>query len=240
MNTLRLAALIVIATLLASCMASSPVRPMAPIYNGPVSEDALRGRIAFSGLSGLSAEIRADLLRDGEKAGSFKGALVMRPPDDMRVVLYNTFGTTVIDILRTGDSIKAYVPSERKLYVGAAASFLPPAGSEFRLEGPAEDALYYLYALQDGHAVREYAFDARSVLNSRATIIQQGNAFMWAEFEGYEGTVPMRIKMFYGSLGLDIDLVEPELDAEVREKYFKLKLPAGVDVLPMEAIGSGL
>jgi len=202
----------------ASCMGTMTVkRPLAPVYNGPVSAEALTGRIAFSGIPGLRAEIEARLWQGGRSVGSFKGALVMRPPDDMRVVLYNSFGTTVMDMVRTGGRLEAYVPSKDALYVGDAPSILPPEGSEMVLTS--QEGAHYLYAMLGGSAVREYVFDKRSALNARATVINEGGPLMEAEFAQYlfDGKVahniniPGKVVLIYGrAFRLEFTIEDPE------------------------------
>lgn len=217
--------------------------PLAPVYNGPVSADALTDRIAFSGIPGLRAEIDARLWQGDRSVGSFKGALVMRPPDDMRVVLYNSFGTTVMDMVRSGGRLEAYVPSKDTMYVGDAPSILPPDGAEMVLVS--KEGAHYLYAMLGGSAVREYAFDSRSALNTRALVISHGSPLMEAEFARYsfEGNrahninIPGRVALSYGrGFRLEFTIEEPET-GEVPERLISPKRTASTiyDINSFEA-----
>ena len=208
----------IISLTMASCMGTvGAKRPLGPIYNGPVSADALTGRIAFSSVPGLRAGINARLWQGNRSVGAFKGALVMRPPDDMRVVLYNSFGTTVMDIVRADGRLEAYLPSKDAMYMGDAPSMMPPAGARMVLES--RDGAHYLYAMQGGSAVREYAFDKRSAMNTRARVIAQGGPFMEAEFGDYPfqntpahaSYIPGTVVLRYGrGFRLEFSIEEPE------------------------------
>ena len=126
-----------------SCRTGPEVRrPLGPAYDGPVSAEALAGRIAFSGIPGLRAEIEANLYKGKRRVGAFKGALVMRPPDDMRVVLYDSFGNSVMDLVRADGSLEILVPSKDSLYLGHAPSMMPTEGSEMSLALNEEEDSY--------------------------------------------------------------------------------------------------
>ena len=202
------------AIILSSCMGTAPVqRPAMPLYNGPVSADALASRIAFSSIPGLRAEIQATIWQGGERTGPLKGALLMRPSGEMRVVLYNTFGSTVLDIVQAGGRLEAYMPAKDSMYVGEAPSIMPPEGSEMVLAS-GEDG-HYMYAMLGGRLVREYAFDPASALNTSATVISGGRPVMEARFTehfpGHGGTLPRRAVILYDTVfRLELTIHQPE------------------------------
>jgi len=234
----------IISLTMVSCMGTTLVkRPLGPVYNGPVSAEALTARIAFSGVPGLRAGINARLWQGGRSVGAFKGALVMRPPDDMRVVLYNTFGTTVMDIVRADGRLEAYLPSKDALYLGDAPSMMPPAGAEMVLE--TGDGVHQLYAVLEGSAVRRYYFDSRSALNTRATIISQGAPLMDAEFgeypflnsPGHGSYIPGTVVLSYGrGFRLEFSIEDPET-GEVPRRLIPLGRDAAniYDISALEA-----
>jgi hypothetical protein len=202
-----------------SCRATVPViRPMAPVYNGPVSAEAFTERIAFMGIPGLRAEIKASLWKGRRRLGVFKGALVMRPPDDMRVVLYDTFGSTVMDIVRADGSLEVLVPSKDALYLGHAPSMMPREGARMALaliEGQGGEQVYELSSIREGRVLRRYEFDARSALNTGASVMNDNDRPMEARFMEHlhdrDGNIPGRVELSYGpDFRLEFTITEPE------------------------------
>lgn len=230
----RLLSAVAVCLLLASCALFGPRRPEAPPYTGPVSVEALSNRMAFSGVDGLRAEIRARVYQGDKKVGSFSGSFVFRAPDDMRVVLYNAFGTTVMDIVKAAGSIEAYVPSEDAMYIGPALSLMPSGGTVMRLE-QVEEA-YRLVASGGQGNLRMYDFDLRSAVHSSSVVISnEGIPAIRAEFYDYNAwesdgaaskipaTVPGGVSIDYGgSLRLMMTLKEPDTSRPVPDRLFPL------------------
>lgn len=202
--TLIIALALGLATL--SCRATVPAkRPLAPVYNGPVSAEALADRIAFSGISGLRAEIMASFYSGRKHVGTFKGAMVMRPPDDMRVVLYDNFGNTVMDMVRADGSLEILVPSKDTIYLGQAPSMMPQEGSTLEvslIENENGRSEYLLTAGKQGHGTRQYQFDARTALNIAASVRADNGWLMEARFMDHlyerEGNIPGSVVLSYG------------------------------------------
>jgi hypothetical protein len=228
-----------------SCRAAAPVKvPLAPVYNGPVSAEALSGRIAFSGIPGLRAEIKAALWRGQKRIGVFKGALVIRPPDDMRVVLYDTFGNTVMDIVRADGSLEVLVPSKDALYLGHAPSMMPPAGSEMNLEmieDKSGQRTYELSSTKEGRVLSRYEFDSRSALNTSASVKADNGWIMEARFMDHlferEGNIPGSVVLTYGpDFRLEFAIADPET-TEVSESLIPLGRSASriYDISELEA-----
>ena len=224
----------VICFALASCAIFGPRRIEMPAYTGLVSVEALSNRIAFSGVEGLRSEIRASVYQGGKKAGTFSGSFVFRAPDDMRIVLYNTFGTTIMDIVKANGTIEAYMPSEDAMYIGPAPSLMPPEGSVIRLERL--ESAYRLIASYDGADLRMYDFDLRSAVHSVAMVPPLDDApAMRAEFYDYTpnlpdndsvkipSSVPGTIVLNYGdTLKLVMTLKDPDISRPVPERLFPL------------------
>lgn len=235
---MRIASITLAALLVASCMGTAPVRPPLhemPAYDGPVSPEALAGRLAFSALEqvpGMSAEVRASIYRSGKKKGNFGGVIGIRQPDDIKLILQGAMGGTVLDMVRSDGTMEAYLPSKDTLYVGSAPSLMPPPGSALMLtmvehdEGAGE---YELTASIGGRVVRSYSFDARSALNTRATVYERGRPHMMAAFSGYAAIVnstlplPQEISIEHAA-GFRVEFIikDPETGRAIPDKFFRL------------------
>ena len=208
--------LICLALLLSACAKKAAIRPPAPDYTGAVTAEAMAERIAFSNIAGMRSEVKATIYKGQEKLRTLKGALIMRMPDDMRIVLYDPFGNTAVDIVISQGILEAYVPSESTMYTGPIPSLMPPAGAEFRLKS--DNKRHLLQAVIDDKVVREYSFDARTALNSRVRVREQGMPAYRADLRGHFGTLPGAMTLSYAdTLKLDLVMKDAEVVAQADE-----------------------
>ena len=208
--------IISLALLISACAARGPLRPPAPDYLGPLTAGALTERIAFSNIPGMRSEVKATIYRGQKKLRTLSGALIMRMPDDMRIVLYDPFGNTAVDIVISKGMLEAYVPSEGSIYTGPAPSLMPPVGSEFRLTTGKKRHL--LQAIVQGRIAREYAFDAQTALNTGVRIREQGMPAYKADFRGHYGTLPGAMTLSYAdTFRLDLVMKDAEVVVQADE-----------------------
>lgn len=223
----RLITVAALAVMCASAVSCAGIRPpgLQPI-TAPVPDaslDELRARIAMSGISGLRSEVRTILLdADGERVGSFGGALLIRPGAETRLVLYDVIGARVVDVSARHGRMSAYLPSQDTVYEGEMPLPWISSGGDI-MHTRDKDGRHVLFEIEPGTdalASRMYVFNER-LENVKAASFVSGVQAAVAYLYDYAAGVPMGIDLqLPGLYTFRMRLVEPELGVELPDAAF--------------------
>jgi len=220
----RLLVAVVLAGMLAACAARPAV--MGPPLDPAASIVTLNSSIALS-------------VTAGEKGISGRGYLLMRSPDQFRLVLVSPFGTTVAEMFLLGDEL-LYLDASRKLAYQGLVADLPdaPALQGLRLlRWTAERVLpevagqEYIRRQRAGGEWEYVDFDARGLVTKKSIGGDQ------VRYEGYQSVdgvpVPTAIEiMDQSGIVVRMTLDEPEVNKPLAEKAF-VPVLEGVTILPL-------
>jgi len=224
MNNTRYFFIVLMLFILSGCVAR-PVSLAVPI-NPAATIDTLSSSVALS-------------VKAGEKGLSGRGILIMRYPDQFRLMILSPFGTTVAEMFLSGDELLYLASSQNLAYKGHLAD-LPnaPALQGWRLLRwttervfPAEEGQEYLSRQREGGEWEYIDFDSRGLVLKKSIYGDE------VRYEGYQSVagvpVPTTI-VITDRIGITvrITLDEPEVNVPLDQKAF---IPAldGVTVLPL-------
>ncbi|MBT0663338.1 outer membrane lipoprotein LolB [Geobacter pelophilus] len=178
-------------------------------------------------------------IKAGEKGLSGRGYLIMRSPDQFRLVILSPFGTTVAEMFLNGDHL-LYVASSQNLAYQGLLSDLPnaPALQGWRLLRWTTERVFPEKAGQE-HLSRRRADGERETIDfdSQGLVLKKNVDGDEVRYEGYQSVdgvpVPTTIEIT-DRLGITvrITLDEPEVNTALDEKAF-VPVLEGVTVLPL-------
>ena len=224
MNCRYFSIAILLLVLLTGC-ASQPVKPTVPL-NPAATIETLTSSVALS-------------VKAGDKGISGRGFLIMRAPDQFRLMILSPFGTTVAEMFLNGEQL-LYIDSSKNLAYQGPMSELPnaPALQGWRLlrwttervvpETPGQEQLLRLRA--DGEW-ENIEFDANGLMLKKRS---DGDEVLYEGYQSVEGVpVPTAIQIT-DRFGIRVRIImdEPEVNSPLDEKAFVPALD-GVKVLPL-------
>jgi len=238
---LKRAFLIVFLLTLFSCASSKSQFVLsldeAPAYEGPVTEEALRERLAMRGVDTLRANVGVKAKRGKKNLGTYRGRLVFRGPGSIRLRVYDAMGAAAMEALHSEGVIQVYLPREGVLYEGRAPSAQDGLTYTLRDNG----GEYVLFALSSAggsstlHA--SYVFDRRTLLNKEANLFRYGERFLRIRFARYSKGIPRLSQLdFPGGYSVRLSLEEPEEGVELPPEIFEPVPHEGARVLPLERL----
>lgn len=215
-------------------------------------------------VSGIRGLITLSIKR-GLKGRTLDYAVVVERPSRFRLEGLDPFGTPLFSLLADGRMVYLYIPSERRLYVGEASDnllyrwiSLPlnmegltailcgkiPFISYASLGGsydPTED-LYMLTLTSSSREGEETIWiDPDRMVPLRVSFADGNGPYLRAFFEDYrmiKGTlVPGRINLeaLRTDIKVKISLDDVEVNPSTGKEVFRLDLPEGVRVFPVES-----
>lgn len=226
---LPLAALAAMFLLIAGGCASSRTQDnhwddSPPIAYSKVNTTAkeLLEQAAFSTFKTLDADIKATVYSSQDRIGSFKGILLISPPDSLRIVLLDAFGSTAMDILRKNGMMEVYIPRQNIIYVGKTPSLSLPEDASF--EVIKEEREIYLHVL-DGETPAlnyEFRYNGQQLYNSALGSYDDKGLFMNIDFADFgEEDIPHTIIIsFYNGFAVEITVDEHVLNEPLEAKAF--------------------
>jgi outer membrane lipoprotein-sorting protein len=212
----RLPAIFVLAMLLAVLLTGCAGRTLTPtIPLNPVAD-------LNSLTSAVSLSIKA-----GSQGMSGRGYLIMRPPDQFRLMILSPFGTTLAEMFLAGDQLLYLASSQNQAYQGPLAD-LPaaPALQSWRLlswtiervrpEVPGQQHLHRQRA--DGQW-ENIDFDQQGLVLKKRS---DGDEVRYEEYQSVAGVpVPTTIRITdRAGISVQITLVDPEVNTTLDEKAF--------------------
>jgi len=210
-----------------ACAPRAVVAPLpAPAPEGPVTAEMLRERIVLAGVAGMSAEVKARIMRGEERVATASGALAYQAGEGggrLALRLFSPFGSAVFELVSAGDgSARAYDPKSRTMYIGRVPPLVPGADADVMMDE--DEAHYYLYLRGDG-ALTEYAFDRATLRNvSVATASRNGGSAALVIDAYGAGTVPEAMTLeFPGGMRVRLELMDVELGGELPGSAFLLE-----------------
>lgn len=230
--------------LLAACVSAPKPKASAPLpeYEGPVTVATLTDNEFTHVVNSVRSEIKGSALSTNGKSTGFDGAFVFMAPDRLRVRLYGALGTTLADLLNSNGELQIYDPANSRMYIGPpilgnATSAIPPTVSRL------EDKVFMITYTQDaeGNPMPEtvYVFESRTLRNIGMVLYSDAQVFAELTFDEFAGRVPgkAKIALAHGPV-IEFDLIEPELNSPIPEKFFNPVDRDGLDILPLEALGT--
>jgi hypothetical protein len=224
MNYRLLGIFILLPLLLIGC-AARPVAVTVPL-NPAATIDTLTSSVALS-------------IKAGEKGLSGRGYMIMRSPDQFRLVILSPFGTTMAEMFLDGDHL-LYVASSQNLAYQGLLSDLPnaPALQGWRLLRWTTERVVPEKAGQE-HLSRRRADGERETIDfdSQGLVLKKNVDGDEVRYEGYQSVdgvpVPTTIEITDRvGITVRITLDEPEVNTALDEKAFVPVLD-GVTVLPL-------
>ena len=198
-------------------------------YQGTVNVESLKQSIGFGKVRSLKAIVEVSIAKRGEDKGSMNGIFAYKAPGKMRINLFGPFGLTITDIVISEELLQLSVPSKNILYEwnSPEVSFSGLMNSRFRYEMGVEDDKYVLLAYrsdkQNSDVAAKYFFDRTYLLNRAICFYKDGAEVIKAEFSDFNGRVPGRTRLILSNgLVLEIALQEPEFDADIPDRYFRV------------------
>lgn len=239
MPFIRAAALGIVALLLVSCAPKQALRPEPAVpYEGPVTVDALRKFIVFDGMKAVRSEVKARVIKQGKKKGSFKGVFLYRYPGFMRLRAFDLFGAQAMDMVSAPGLMQVYFPGSDVLYEGRAPALGAPEDAEYSMGF--ENGMYVLHAQEQAGDGRAFYFDPVTLRNTGMAVYMDGNKFITADFARFSGPVPMAIRLsFANGFAVEMQLKEPEVNGDVPLEFFDPIGHEGRAVLPLERLMRG-
>jgi outer membrane lipoprotein-sorting protein len=205
----------------------------------PVNVDTLRAHSIFNTISTLRSEVKATVIKNGNKVGTFKGAFVFRAPDSLRLQLYDPFGGTVADLVRVVGMMNIYVPKHNTIYTGWAPQFSVPKEAIYSAEvgGPR----HILYVFKPGgtelELVAKYSYDPETLSNTSITAFHNSRRSMSMYFGPLLNKAPEHMKFtFDGGLLIEMTLQEPEVNMELKDSLFHPFDKEGKKVRPLSEL----
>ncbi|GAM08856.1 outer membrane lipoprotein LolB [Geobacter sp. OR-1] len=178
-------------------------------------------------------------VKAGEKGLSGRGYMIMRSPDQFRLVILSPFGTTVAEMFMSGDHL-LYVASSQNLAYQGVLSELPdaPALQGWRLLRWTTERVVPEKAGQE-HMSRRRADGERETVDfdAQGLVLKKRVDGDEVRYEGYQSVngvpVPTTIEITDRiGIAVRITLDEPEVNMPLDEKAFVPALD-GVTVLPL-------
>lgn len=218
--------LFILLLFLAGC-AGKPAKPAVPL-NAAATIDTLSSSVALS-------------ITAGDNGVSWRGYLIMRAPDQFRLMVLSPFGTTVAEMFLAGERL-LYIDSSKDLAYQGLISELPdaPALQGWRLlrwttervtpETPGQEQLLRLRANGEWETVD---FDGQGLVQKKRS---DGDEVVYEGYQSVEGVpVPTAIQIIdrYG-VRVRIVLDEPEVNTPLDEKAFVPALD-GITVQPLSS-----
>lgn len=211
-------------TLLAGCT-TTPAKPTVPL-NPTATIETLSSSVTLS-------------IKAGEKGMSGRGYLIMRAPDQFRLMVLSPFGTTVAEMFLNGERL-LYIASTQNLAYQGVLSELPnaPALQGWRLlrwttervvpETSGQESL--LRQRGDG-AWESVEFDPQGLVRQKRS---DGDRVRYEGYQSVDGVpVPTALEIVdRHGITVRIVLDEPEVNTPLDEKVFVPALD-GVKVLPL-------
>jgi len=178
-------------------------------------------------------------VKAGEKGLSGRGYMIMRAPDQFRLVILSPFGTTLAEMFLSGDQF-LYVASSQNLAYQGVLSDLPdaPALQGWRLLRWTTERVFPEKAGQE-HLIRRLDNGERESIDfdTQGLVLRKSIDGDVVRYEGYQSVdgvpVPSVIEITdRAGITVRITLDEPEVNKPLDEKAF---LPAleGVTILPL-------
>lgn len=211
--------------LLTSCT-TTPVKPTAPL-NPTAAIETLSSSVTLS-------------ITAGEKGISGRGYLIMRAPDQFRLMVLSPFGTTVAEMFLDGERL-LYIASTQNLAYQGLLSELPnaPALQGWRLlrwttervlpEVPGQASLLRQRRNGEWESVD---FDTQGLVRQKRS---DGDRVRYEGYQSVDGVpVPTALEIIdRNGISVRIVLDEPEVNTPLDEKVFVPALD-GVKVLPLQ------
>jgi hypothetical protein len=218
--------------------------PDEPAIEGPVTVERLRDALLYNRIRSIRSEVDVRVRKDGKKKGSFKGAFLYGSPGSIRLRLYDPFGETVMDMVKSGSMMQVYLPTSNTLFEGRTPPLGLPPDALFGME-EYEDS-YVLYVFRPGsdapgrdimELASKYYFSRRTLRNTRMVIYANGGRFMEISLEAYSGRAPGRMELsFFNGFSLILDLKEPSVDSGLSREFFAPMPHNGKYVQPLHPL----
>ena len=227
--------LVILGLMLASCATLGPVRDEPGPALQPFTVETLRAMRAFEGVESISSEVRVKLYKGRRLLGTFSGAMAYRPPDSLRLRLYDPFGVTIADIVRVVGRTEVYMPAEGRVYVVWTPSLAPPEDAEYLVGMKRGYAFLEAYAPRD--QVVLYNFNPRSGENVSIETLVGGKREVGLRLGDYASGIPLKMDFHMpGRIEMRIKLIEPDTTREVSDRLFHPFDKEGLEVLPLDSL----
>ncbi|MDP2167837.1 MAG: hypothetical protein Q8J64_05855 [Thermodesulfovibrionales bacterium] len=223
----------------------------------PVTVETLRDSIIFRTIGSLRSEVSVQVFRNGQFHSSYEGLLSYQSPGQANIRLFGPMGLTAADIVLSDNLMQVYIPLKNLLYEGKIPAFTEQAGVIYSMEKNKDG--YTLYAFkgqvteEEGAApfielTGKYEFVAatdasggKMLINTGISTHGKGKRFAdivlsdWAVAGPKEAVpLPLSVNISFGGFGLDMKLMEPELNTGISGDYFKPKDHEEKDVKPLK------
>ena len=222
--------LIALVTALLTGCAAQPLKPTVAI-DPKATINTLTSAVALS-------------VKAGEKGLSGRGYMIMRSPDQFRLVILSPFGTTVAEMFLTGDRLLYLASSQNLAYQGLLSDLpdaLPLQG--WRLLRWTTERVSPEVAGQEHLSRRRLDGELETIeFDVQGLVLKKSMAGDEVRYDGYQSVdgvpVPTTIEIT-DRLGIKvrITLDEPEVNAALDENAFVPALD-GVTVLPLSQFPS--
>lgn len=242
-DSFRVLPIMLFALALASCAPKPAVRIVEPLeaIEGPITVDALKESILFEDLKSVASEVKVKVSMGEKKLGTFKGIFAYAHPGFLSLSVFDPFGFTAVEVAASGHRVQIHVPASNVLYEGRMPSIGLTNG--LLLSKEEKNGGIFLYAFRAGQdsleLERKYTFSryGSGFRNTGSYVYKDGRVFIGMEFGAYSGKLPRMIRMsFINGFTAEIELLDPDVDADIPVEYFAPFGHEGKRVLPLESL----
>ena len=225
---------------LSSCAPRS-VRPAAELspYEGPVTVEVLKDFVVFKKTRTLRSELDVKVISANGRTGRLSGVLLYEYPHNVRLRLYDPFGTTVVDAVHAEGLLQLYLPLKRYLYEEATP--VVDGGLSYSMEENEEEDEYALnvFARAGGSRVilARHVFDHRTLRQKSVYVYRRGENFLRIVLAESSGELPLAARLdLYGGYSMELRLIDPEPGADLPLEAFWPITHDGKRVLPLRLL----
>ena len=227
---------------LVSCAKKPITKPPTPIPaptpTTPIVE-TLKSSLFFKNIRAIKSEVRVEASKNGDTIGAFDGLLMYKEPDYMNLRLFGPLGLTAAEFILNKRLLQIYIPFKNTIYEGEISAL-----SEFYER---KDILYAVETLRDGYVlymlkdektpegeielIGKFVFsNTENPINTEASIYRKRTKVIGLGFSEFSGNIPLSLKLISGDVVLDLRLIEPEIDGDIPDEFFKPKDHEGREI----------